>query len=85
MGNIVAKFDIDKLFEGVYAKVEDIQDAVIQAIELACLDTVKMQEIYLRCPRNLETFPPTQLYRRFRAIARFYWVCYIRPREEGYG
>lgn len=40
MGNIVAKFDIDKLFEGVYAKVEDIQDAVIEAIKAACLQTV---------------------------------------------
>lgn len=38
---IKAKFNIDKLFERVYARVEDIQDAVIQAIELACLDTVK--------------------------------------------
>lgn len=37
---IKAKFDIDKLFEGVHAKVEDIQDAVIQAIQAACLDTV---------------------------------------------
>ena len=37
---IVAKFDIDKLFEGVYAKVEDIQDAVIEAIKDACLQTV---------------------------------------------
>lgn len=41
---IKAKFDIDKLFEGVYANVEDIQDAVIEAIKAACLDTVKMQE-----------------------------------------
>lgn len=38
---IKAKFDIDKLFEGVYAKVEDIQDAVIEAIKAACLDTVR--------------------------------------------
>lgn len=37
---IKAKFDIDKLFEGVYAKVEDIQDAVIQAIIAACTQTV---------------------------------------------
>ena len=37
---IKAKFDIDKLFEGVYAKVEDIQDAVIEAIKAACLQTV---------------------------------------------
>lgn len=37
---IKAKFNIDKLFEGVYAKVEDIQDAVIQAIGAACIQTV---------------------------------------------
>lgn len=37
---IKAKFDIDKLFEVVYAKVEDIQDAVIQAIIAACTQTV---------------------------------------------
>lgn len=38
---IKAKFDIDKLFAGVYAKVEDIQEAVIEAIKAACLQTVK--------------------------------------------
>lgn len=37
---IKAKFDIDKLFESVYARVEDIQDAVIEAIKAACLQTV---------------------------------------------
>lgn len=37
---IKAKFDIDKLFAGVFARVEDIQDAVIEAIKAACLDTV---------------------------------------------
>lgn len=36
----VAKFDIDKLFEGVYEKVEYIQDEVIEAIQGACLQTV---------------------------------------------
>lgn len=46
---IKAKFDIDKLFEGVYAKVEDIQDAVIEAIKAACLDTV-------RNARGLDTY-----------------------------
>lgn len=37
---IKEKFNIDKLFEEVYAKVEDIQDAVIQAIGAACIQTV---------------------------------------------
>ena len=37
---IRAKFDINKIFEGVYAAVEDIQDAVIQAMIAACSQTV---------------------------------------------
>ena len=39
--SIIAKFDIDKLFEGVYAEVEDITDAVRESIKAACLQTVK--------------------------------------------
>lgn len=38
---IKAKFNIDKLFEGVYAKVEVIQKSVLGAIEKACINTVE--------------------------------------------
>lgn len=38
MGNIKAKFDIDKLFAGVYEKVELITDSVIEALQMACLE-----------------------------------------------
>ena len=37
---IKANFNIDELFKDVYAKVEDITDAVIQAIIAACTQTV---------------------------------------------
>lgn len=37
---IIANFDIDELFKGVYEAVEDITDAVIQAIIAACTQTV---------------------------------------------
>lgn len=54
---IKARFNIDKLFEGVYEKVEIITDTVIDAIQMACLevtnaakalDTYKDQTHYLR-------------------------------------
>lgn len=54
---IKAKFNIDKLFEGVYEKVEIITATVIDAIQMACLevtnnakalDTYKDQTHYLR-------------------------------------
>lgn len=57
MGNIKAKFDIDKLFAGVYEKVELITDSVIEALQMACsevtnnakmLNTYKDQTHYLR-------------------------------------
>lgn len=57
MGNIKAKFDIDKLFAGVYEKVEVITDSVIEALQMACLEvtnnakalnTYKDQTHYLR-------------------------------------
>lgn len=37
---IIANFDIDELFKGVYEAVEDITDAVIQSIIAACTQTV---------------------------------------------
>ena len=38
MGNIVAKFDIDKLFAGVYESVDIITATVVDAMQMACLD-----------------------------------------------
>lgn len=54
---IKARFNIDKLFEGIYEKVEIITDTVIEAIQMACLEatnkakglnTYKDQTHYLR-------------------------------------
>ena len=36
MGNIVAKFDIDKLFAGVYEAVDIITATVVDAMQMAC-------------------------------------------------
>lgn len=38
MGNIVAKFDIDKLFAGVYEAVDIITATVVDAMQMACLE-----------------------------------------------
>lgn len=38
-GCIKARFDINKLFAGVYAKVEVITATVIDAVQMACLET----------------------------------------------
>lgn len=35
---IIAKFDIDKLFAGVYKKVEDITEAVEEALQMVCFE-----------------------------------------------
>ncbi len=42
---IIANFDIDELFKGVYEAVEDITDAVIQSIIAACTQTVAKARI----------------------------------------
>lgn len=38
--SIIANINIDELFKGVYDKVDDITDAVLQAIIAACTQTV---------------------------------------------
>lgn len=41
MGNIVAKFDIDKLFAGVYEAVDIITATVVDAMQMACLEVTQ--------------------------------------------
>ena len=41
MGNIVAKFDIDKLFAGVYEAVDIITATVVDAMQMACLEVTR--------------------------------------------
>lgn len=41
MGNIVVKFDIDKLFAGVYEAVDIITDTVADAMQMACLEVTR--------------------------------------------
>lgn len=41
MGNIVAKFDIDKLFAGVYEAVDIIMATVVDAMQMACLEVTR--------------------------------------------
>ena len=41
MGNIVAKFDIDRLFAGVYDAVDIITATVVDAMQMACLEVTR--------------------------------------------
>lgn len=41
MGNIVAKFDIDRLFANAYKRIDIITVTVIEAIQRACLDVTR--------------------------------------------
>lgn len=41
MGNIVAKFDIDKLFAGVYEAVDIITATVVDVMQKACLEVTQ--------------------------------------------
>ena len=41
MGNIVAKFDIDKLFANAYKRIDIITATVIEAMQMACLEVTR--------------------------------------------
>lgn len=41
MGDIVVKFDIDKLFAGIYEAVDIITDTVADAMQMACLEVTR--------------------------------------------
>ena len=52
MGNIVAKFDIDKLFAGVYEAVDIITATVVDAMQMACLEVTPVSYTHLTLPTN---------------------------------
>ena len=64
MGNIVAKFDIDKLFAGVYEAVDIITATVVDAMQMACLEVTRNAKL-------------EHLQRPDAPITFFDWFCYL--------